>query len=110
MGPGEDMCLTKDPGEIKVGRYNQEASKSTRISLLVFAIPQRTVSPCERKDQCVTRSVWEKAAQQITEYFNSVTIADLCEEARRKNINTSGKAFNLHTVYNLAEYINPGAA
>ena len=84
-GRGGGHVLTKDPCDIKVGDIIKGVKEDTDLVACVCDSSEDG-KPCERRDQCVTRSVWQKAAQQMTEYFNSVTIADLCEEARRKNI------------------------
>ncbi len=41
---------------------------------------------CDRADQCVTRPIWQEASRKIKTYFNTVTIADLCEDARKKGV------------------------
>ena len=84
-GPGGGYVLTKDPCDIKVGDIIKGVKEHTDLVACVCDSSDDG-KPCERRDHCVTRSVWQKAAQQMTEYFNSVTIADLCKEARRKNI------------------------
>jgi len=53
------------------------------------SVEKRTL--CGRKDQCVATSVWKEASQHIKNYLNSVTIADLCEDARRKNLKSNVK-------------------
>ena len=85
-GPGGGYVLTKDPCEIKVWDIIKGVKEHTDFVACVRDAAEDG-NPCERKDQCVTRSIWQRAVQQLTEYFNSVTIADLCEEAKRKNIN-----------------------
>jgi Rrf2 family protein len=84
-GPGGGYVLTKDPKKITVGDIIKAVKEHTD---LVSCVCDSAVDgkACEREDQCVTRAVWQKAARQITEHFNSVTMADLCEDARRKNV------------------------
>jgi len=84
-GPGGGYVLTKDPGKIMVGDIIKAVKEHTDLVACVCDSADKA-KPCVREDQCVTRSVWREAARQITEYFNSVTIADLCEDARRKNV------------------------
>ena len=85
-GPGGGYVLTKDPGKIVVGDIIKAVKEHTDLVACVCNSADQG-NPCVREDQCVTRSVWKEAARKITEYFNSVTIADLCEDARRKNVN-----------------------
>lgn len=89
-GPGGGYVLTKDPSKIVVGDIIKAVKEHTDLVACVCNSADKG-KPCVREDQCVTRSVWKEAARKITEHFNSVTIADLCEDARRKNINMSEK-------------------
>ena len=84
-GPGGGYVLIKDPNKITVGNIIKAVKEHTDLVSCVCDSAEDG-SPCEREEQCVTRAVWQKAARQITEYFNSVTIADLCDDARRKNV------------------------
>ena len=84
-GPGGGYVLTKDPNEITVGDIIRAVKEDTGLVSCVCNSADDG-KPCARENQCVTRAVWQKAARQITNYFNSVTITDLCEDAKRKNI------------------------
>jgi Rrf2 family iron-sulfur cluster assembly transcriptional regulator len=84
-GPGGGYVLTKDPGKIMVGDIIKAVNEHTDLVACVSDSADKS-KPCARKDQCVTRSVWKEASRQITDHFNSVTVADLCESARRKNL------------------------
>ena len=84
-GPGGGYVLTKNPSEITVGDIIKAVKEDTDLVSCVCDSVEDG-KPCSREDQCVTRAVWQKAAQQITGYFNSVTMTELCEEARRKNV------------------------
>ena len=84
-GPGGGYVLTKEPNEITVRDIIKAVKEDMDLVSCVCSSSEDGI-PCSRKGQCVTRSVWQKAARQISEYFNSVTMADLCEDASRKNI------------------------
>ena len=84
-GPGGGYVLTKNPSEIKVGDIIKAVQEHTDLVACVCDSAEDG-NPCVREGQCVTRSVWKEAARQITEYFNSVTIADLCKDAQNKNL------------------------
>ena len=77
--------LTKDPSKITVGDIIKGVKEDTDLVPCVCSSFEDG-SPCSREGQCVTRSVWQRAARQITDYFNSVTMTDLCDEAIKKNI------------------------
>jgi Rrf2 family protein len=89
-GPEGGYVLTKDPDDITVGDIIRGVQEDTDLVSCVCDSAANG-KPCARESQCVTRSVWQKAARQITDYFNSVTLADLCEDARKKNIKKETK-------------------
>ena len=84
-GPGGGYVLTKDPSKITVGDIIKGVKEDTDLVSCVCSSSEDG-SPCSREGQCVTRSIWQRAARQITDYFNSVTMTDLCDEAKKKNI------------------------
>lgn len=84
-GPGGGYVLTKDPRHIKVGDIINAVQEHTDLVACVCDSAEKG-NPCVREEQCVTRSVWQEAARLIRDYFDSVTIADLCEDAGRKHI------------------------
>jgi len=88
-GPGGGYLLIKDLNEITVGDIIRAVKEHTGLVACVCDSVE-VGKPCEQEDQCVTKAIWQKATRQITQYFNSVTMADLCEEARRKNIKREG--------------------
>ena len=80
-GPGGGYELTKDPSEITVGDIVRAVEES--LDLVCCVSDTKT---CERAEQCPTRPVWEETSRRIKEYLDTVTIADLCEDACRKGI------------------------
>ncbi len=47
------------------------------------ALAPCTEGECQRSTNCVTRPVWERAAEAIESVFSSVTLGQLADEARR---------------------------
>lgn len=84
-GPGGGYRLTKDPAEITVRDIIRAVQEDTDLVACVCLSSDKGL-PCEREGQCVTRAVWKEAAGRMKEYFTSVTIADLCAEAQKKNL------------------------
>ena len=37
---------------------------------------------CEFENQCVTKEIWQEASRRLHEYFDSVTLRDLCERGK----------------------------
>ena len=84
-GPGGGYVLTNDPKKITVGDIIRAIKEPINP---VFCVDEKDGhnKNCGKADQCVTRQVWKEAGGKITEYFDSVTINDLCERAREMGI------------------------
>ena len=44
--------------------------------------PEDSSQPCKRSGECVTQIVWNEAGKRLKDYFDSVTIKDLCKLAK----------------------------
>jgi len=84
-GPGGGYVLTRDPNKITVGDIIR-AIKETIYPVRCVAKKNEYNKRCSREEQCVTRQIWIEAGEKITEYFNSITIADLCKRARNMGV------------------------
>ena len=81
-GPLGGYILSKDPGMITVrdivltleGNISPVDCASGRESW-------KTV--CGKSKNCVSRIVWTKLAKSMSDCLDSITLKDLCEEARR---------------------------
>lgn len=73
--------LTKDPREITVGDIVRAVDE--RFDLVCCVSDTKT---CNRAGQCPTRPVWEETSRRVQEYLDTVTIADLCEDAKNKGV------------------------
>ncbi len=83
-GPAGGYYLTRKPDEIKVG----DVIRATEgpIDLVFCTGIKSSVKGCERSEKCVVRSVWNEAATLLMNYFDSISLEDLCREARSKGI------------------------
>jgi len=82
-GPKGGYSLTRRPEEITVGEVIQIAERGLDP---VFCVNDRSKKTCERKDRCVTRMIWIEAGRRLKEYFDSVTIQDLCDMAKKRGL------------------------
>lgn len=41
---------------------------------------------CEFENQCVTQQIWREASRRLHEYFDSVTLKDLCEHGKEMGL------------------------
>ena len=73
--------LTKDPSKITVGDIVRAVGEPLD---LVCCLSDTRI--CERLEQCPTRPIWQETSRRIKEYLDTVTIADLCEDACRKGL------------------------
>jgi Rrf2 family protein len=83
-GPSGGYFLNRKPEEISIG----EIVRVTEGSLNpVVCLDHKSSKPlCDRLGECVTRIVWNEAANRLKEYFDSITIEDLCQMAKEKGI------------------------
>mgnify|MGYP006267622127 CR=1 FL=1 len=75
-GPSGGYFLGKKPEEITVGEVVRVTEGGIDPVLCVNA--EDSTQPCERSGGCVTQVVWNEAGKRLKEYFDSVTIKDLC--------------------------------
>ena len=84
-GPSGGYFLSKKPEDITVG----EVVRVTEGGLVpVLCVnPEDSTKPCERSGECVTQVIWNEAGKRLRDYFDSVTIRDLCKLAKELGIN-----------------------
>jgi Rrf2 family iron-sulfur cluster assembly transcriptional regulator len=82
-GPAGGYVLALAPEQITVGDIIRAVKEPLH---LVFCVSAENGKDCHRTEQCITRPVWEEAGRLIKDYFDSVTITDLCENARLKDV------------------------
>ena len=84
-GPGGGYVLTSDPRKITVGDIIR-AIKEPIYPVLCVDNKNEYNKMCSRAEQCVTRQIWIEAGEIITEFFNSITVGDLCKRARNMGV------------------------
>ena len=84
-GPSGGYILAQAPENITVGDIIRAVKEPLDLVFCVSAEAENG-KDCHRAEQCVTRPVWEEAGRLIKDYFNSITITDLCENARSKDV------------------------
>jgi Rrf2 family protein len=86
-GPSGGYFLNKKPENITVGEIIRTTEGN--ITPVLCVNPDDSKESCERFEECVTKIVWNEAGKRLTEYFDSVTIKDLCKLAGEKGIKGS---------------------
>ena len=86
-GPRGGYMLSRDPSEITVGDIIAAAQGPI--------VPVRCLSDeeqgskkkdCDIVNSCITRHVWRETQRMLVDYYNSVSIADLCALARQEGV------------------------
>ena len=80
-GPQGGYFLSRKPDEINV---HQIITAAEGEMALVDCIKsgKGCKKECDFDNECVTQKVWLEASNRLTEYLSSVTLKDLCEDAR----------------------------
>lgn len=84
-GPSGGYYLNKKPEEITVGDIIRITEGDIKPVLCVS--PEDSSKPCEKSGDCVTQIVWNEAGTRLKEYFDSITVKDLCKMAQEMGLN-----------------------
>jgi Rrf2 family protein len=80
-GAAGGYSLARGPGEITVGDVVRATQGTVR---LVFCIDRE--KECSRSEGCVARDVWAEASRRMMLFFDSITLADLCDRAEHMGV------------------------
>jgi Rrf2 family transcriptional regulator, iron-sulfur cluster assembly transcription factor len=83
-GPRGGYFLAKKPEEITIGEIVRVTEGN--INPVLCLNPEGTLQSCERVGECVTRLIWNEAGKRLREYFDSVSIKDLCKMAQEMGL------------------------
>jgi Rrf2 family protein len=83
-GPTGGYFLGKKPENITLGEVIRITEGGINPVRCVNAEDSR--QPCERSGECVTQIVWNEAGKRLGDYFDSVTVKDLCKLANEMGI------------------------
>jgi Rrf2 family protein len=78
-GPGGGYRLARDAAEIAANDVIRAVEGP--VAVVHCALPED--DSCDRVDRCATHLLWARLSAVMTEFLNSVTLQDLCDEARR---------------------------
>lgn len=74
--------LTRPPGDITVGDVIRVLEGPIAPTDCVV-LDEDSIEHCGRADGCIARGVWAKIRDSVLEVVDSITMADLCEDARK---------------------------
>jgi Rrf2 family protein len=90
-GPGGGWILAKSADQIRAGDVVRTVEGP--IALVHCVAPQQG-DACHRVDSCVTHRLWEKLSDKVAEVLDSVTLKDLCDQARELEESLSNRSCN----------------
>jgi len=73
--------LGKDPSEILIGDIIRVLEGPIAP---VECVSEEDPECCEKADFCVTRTIWEKVRDSITDVLDSISLEDMVQDAARK--------------------------
>jgi Rrf2 family transcriptional regulator, iron-sulfur cluster assembly transcription factor len=87
-GPNGGYVLAKDPIAISVADIISAIEGRHLIPVPVKCLSQENPDSgtCGMIDRCITRHVWKRTHALLEDYYNSVSVADLCSLARVEGI------------------------
>lgn len=89
-GPGGGYILAQSADQIRAGDIIRTVEGP--IALVNCVAPQQGDS-CSRVNSCVTRLLWKKLSDKVAEVLDSVTLKDLCDQAREVQARELKEAF-----------------
>ena len=83
-GPAGGYFFARSPKKITVGDVIR-AIDGKNIEL-VNCKGERGRKPCDRLEKCVVSDIWGEASMVLMDYFDSITLHQICEEARKRGV------------------------
>ncbi|MBB5336659.1 RrF2 family transcriptional regulator [Pectinatus brassicae] len=71
--------LTKDPAHITIGDIITIMEGPIALVDCLLNDADSKSQVCKKAGKCVTRGVWERVCQSISDVLDSITLADLCK-------------------------------
>jgi Rrf2 family iron-sulfur cluster assembly transcriptional regulator len=83
-GPSGGYFLSKKPEEITVGDIVRITEGG--IDPVLCLNSEDLSKPCDKVNGCVTRIIWNEAGKRLKDYFDSITVKDLCNMAQEMGL------------------------
>lgn len=77
--------LARDASEVSIGEIIR-AAQGPIVPVRCLAEDCGEKKECDILDACVTRDVWRNTQKLLVDYYNSVSIGDLCSLARKNGV------------------------
>ena len=79
-GPGGGYRLVRDAKTISAGDVVRAVEGPIAVA---HCVEPGDEPACNRADRCVARPLWKRLSEVMAEFLDSVTLQDLCDEARQ---------------------------
>jgi Rrf2 family iron-sulfur cluster assembly transcriptional regulator len=83
-GPKGGYYLSRKPEEIMVKEIILAVEET--IEPIFCARPSKGRKKCLRETKCVAQVIWKEAGQRLSDYLNSVSLAQMCKLAQEMGI------------------------
>jgi len=83
-GPSGGYFLNKKSEDITIGEIIRITEGG--IIPVLCVNPEDSSQPCVRSGECVTQIIWDEAGKRLKDYFDSITIRDLCKLAKEMGL------------------------
>ncbi len=83
-GPLGGYLLAKEPQSISVGDIIRAIDGEDIKLVFCSGLQKSPKKPCKRLGTCIVSEVWEGASKTLMNYFNSITINQICAEAKKR--------------------------
>jgi Rrf2 family iron-sulfur cluster assembly transcriptional regulator len=83
-GPYGGYLLAKNPQSLTIGDIIR-AIDGKDIELVLCLVQKKdSTKPCKRLGTCIVSEVWGEASTTLMTFFNSITINQICAEAKKR--------------------------
>lgn len=69
--------LARPPEEVRIGDIIRAVDGPITLARCIGDQDKSHITCCERTDQCVTRSVWERLRDHINDFLDGISLADM---------------------------------
>ncbi len=82
-GPKGGYYLLKDPAEVTLAEIVRATEGPFELVFCASTAPRKR---CPRAKVCVAKEMWMDLSGQIEDFFDTITIADLCQKAKEAGV------------------------
>ena len=88
-GPGGGYFLARRPEEISIGDVIRAIDGKSIELVSCYGDKRESRKPCKRLEKCAVSDIWNEASKRLMDYFDSITLHQICEDARERGVGIS---------------------